>query len=367
MENRGRRILYDGWALACQPNQPAALHLVELLNHCPEDFIPVLALPGELPDPAAIPARVQQVMQPVVDTPAGRLRWEQRMLVQAADQTQAALVHLTTSTPSLWGGPPIVISPAGFELSMLRRSSSLPARLREALSKGAEHRVRAVFWPEDLPVPAVAAPVWRLPGLVSPDFNPVEPPDASTLAALDMPETYLLYHGPQEPWHLERLMAVWSWAAGSIGELFPLAILGFGSGGQSQRLLAQVRTHQMERFVKILPDVSTAAVASIYRGSAGLLHFGEVAAWGGPVRYALACGKPVVADETERADALVGSAGYLFPHQEARRMGAALLTIVVNDDVAQGLHDAARTQAAKWQSANFSQQLGSAYTQILES
>ncbi|MFN2194703.1 MAG: glycosyltransferase [Anaerolineales bacterium] len=366
MEPHGRRILYDGWGLARQPNQPAALHMIELLNHCPEDFVPVLALPGEQAPPADIPARTQRVILPVEDTPTGRLRWEQRMLAQAAEQAQAELVHLTTSTPALWGGPPVVISPAGFEASALPSGGSLPARLRKALSKGAEHRVRAVLWPEDLPAPAVAAPIWRLPGLVAPDFNPADPPDASIQAALEMPEAYLLYHGPQEPWHLERLMAVWSWAAGSIGELFPLVILGFGTAEQSRQLSQLMHKHRLERFMKILPDVSASAVASIYRGSAGLLHFGEVAAWGGPVRYALACGKPVVADETIRADALVGSAGYLFSQQEARRMGAALLTVVVNEDVNQGLHEAARVQAARWQSTNFSRQLGAVYAQVMD-
>jgi glycosyltransferase involved in cell wall biosynthesis len=366
MKNSDTRILYDGWAFVRQPNQPAALHLIELLNHCPEEFTPVLALPGEPAEQGIVPARVQQVAMPIEDTPAGRLRWEQRLLADAAKKTQASLVHLTTTTPALWGEPLVVISPAGPTVNVIRRGGSLPARIREALSKGAEHRTQAVFWPDDMPEPAVAAPVWRLPAVFSPDFNPVDPPDAAFQTALEMPETYLLYHGPQEPWHLERLVAVWSWAAGSIGELFPLVILGFGAGEQAQRLASLARQHRLERFIKILPDVPIAAVASIYRGSAGLLHFGDVAAWGGAVRYALACGKPVVADETARADALVGSAGYLFPHQEARRMGAALLTIVVNEDVAQGLHAAACAQAAHWQPASFSQQLGAAYRQILK-
>jgi glycosyltransferase involved in cell wall biosynthesis len=83
-------------------------------------------------------------------------------------------------------------------------------------------------------------------------------------------------------------------------------------------------------------------MGSIYRGSSALFHPLEDPPWGGPVRLALAYGKPVVSFESEVIGALVGPAAYLVKAGDTRAMGAALVTILVEEEVSQRLAQAAR-------------------------
>lgn len=358
-------VMFDGWPLAREVNSPAALHLLELLGHAAEFCRPYLALPQEVDPMPPLPGNVTLLVDDQDSGARARLGWEQRRLAHLAGQAGAQLLHLTSPAAALTGRLPVAVSPAGWDYRQRRQRSSLVARLREALALGGMSRASAIFWPQGLPQPDLPGPVVPLPAVVAPDFNPVDPPDQRLLAPLDLPQTYLLYHGPQDDHTIERLLAIWSWAARSIGELFPLVLLGFVAPDRRDALEARAAHHGLQQYLQLLPAVPAPAVASLYRASSGVLHLGPVSGWGGPVRYALACGKPLVADRDEVGDALVGPAGYLFEDQQARKMGAALLSVVVNEDVAANLRAAALQQASSWQMGSFGQRLESAYRDIL--
>jgi glycosyltransferase involved in cell wall biosynthesis len=366
MNGRPVHIVYDGWSLIYARNDPAALHTLELLAHCPEKFLPFLALPRQLDSDLPIPDRVQILELPTPDTPEGRLRWEQRNLGRLVRQVNAQLLHLTTRTPALIGAPRTVISPVTDPLDKRGRNTALAARLREALSFSALPQAQAIFWPEDLPIQDKKIRTILLPPIVAPDFNPVDLVDFSAFTHLSLPETYLLYHGPQDHDSLQRLLAVWSWAAGSIGELYPLVVLGITRPDVREVFQALAHDERLDHTLVLLPEIPLQVIPSVYRGCTGLIHFGEVSAWGGSLRYALACAKPVIADETLASDALVGAAGYLFKHGSPREMGAALLTVAVNEDVAADLHQSALQQITTWQTDQFRERIEQAYTAILE-
>jgi hypothetical protein len=77
----------------------------------------------------------------------------------------------------------------------------------------------------------------------------------------------------------------------------------------------------------------------------------------------------VVALEDRRIDALVGPAAYLVPDQpgkNARALGAALVTLIVEESVGAALGSAARWRAAAWDGQAFSQALGNAYQELVE-
>ena len=103
----------------------------------------------------------------------------------------------------------------------------------------------------------------------------------------------------------------------------------------------------------------------IYQGCSALFHPAPLSPWGGAVSWALACGKPVVAAESALTDALVGPAAYLAPLDDARALGAALITVLVEEEVAEKLSLAAQKQAAGWHSPAFGQELLAAYQEIL--
>jgi glycosyltransferase involved in cell wall biosynthesis len=83
------------------------------------------------------------------------------------------------------------------------------------------------------------------------------------------------------------------------------------------------------------------------------------------VRLALACGRPLVAYETAHIDAIVGPAAYLVPSGDSRALGAGLVTLVVEELVAEGLSQAARQRSADWRNSGFGQDLLTGYRKFL--
>jgi glycosyltransferase involved in cell wall biosynthesis len=358
------RVMLDGWSLCYAPNSAAALHLLDLLQIISEEYQPLLALPGDLDEVSELPEYVDIHLLPTRHTPGAHLLWEQRTLPRLARRQSADLLHLVTYSVALAGGPPTLVSPCGFTQDEQRLTAGLADRLRRALSVGTLGQAQAILWPADLPQPDLPALYKPLPPLVSPDFNPTDPPDLAALEPYHLPESYVLYHGPQDPASITRLLDVWSWAAGAVGELYPLVVLGMEKQGRQQLLEVSADTKLNQTLIR-LPAVSLPAIAALYRGAAALLHIGDVSPWGGPLRYALACGVPVVAAYSSDADALVGPAGYLVGSDDARAMGAALLSVLVNEEVAQPLRQAALVRAAGWRMAEFGQQLFGVYRQLI--
>ncbi len=87
----------------------------------------------------------------------------------------------------------------------------------------------------------------------------------------------------------------------------------------------------------ILPPLIPPEIPALYRRASALFHPAPVTPWGGPVRHALASGAPVVALETGLSSAMVGPAAYLVPGEDDRAMGAALITVIVEDEVREQL------------------------------
>jgi glycosyltransferase involved in cell wall biosynthesis len=193
-----------------------------------------------------------------------------------------------------------------------------------------------LLWPSDLPPPETGTPLRLLPGVVHPYFQPAgdgadqAQEQLRILAGLDLPETYILYHGPAAYQDLQHLLSAWSWAAGPIGEYYPLIAVG-AAGRQLEDLLGE---YGLAGSVRAVPDLPLASLAALYRGCSLLFHPAPLPAWGDPVRMALACGKPVVALESRRSATLVGPAAYLAPSDSGgRSLGAALLSVIVDESL----------------------------------
>jgi glycosyltransferase involved in cell wall biosynthesis len=356
-------ILYDGWPLVYEPNRPAALHLYALLACLPASIQAVLALPGELADPLALPASVQIEYKPTTDNPKARLSWEQRRLPELARRHGAQLVHLTHAHPALFNTPNTMISPTS-PVSQRERPSSLPGRLRAAVSAGGMSQAAGVFWPQDLPLPDRRGRYHPLPPMVHPDFSPQAVNAISPPAAFTLPETFVLYHGPFDVTTLERLLSAWTWGAGALGQLYPLVLLG-AQPIDKEEISRLARTFEVDDVLHTLPLIPLADIPFIYRACTALFHPAAPTPWGGAIRHALACGKPVVALESAVTDALVGPAAYLVPAGETRSLGAALITVIVETEVADRLASAAVKRSARWHDPSFGAALDAAYRQVL--
>lgn len=367
------RVLYDGWSLIYGPNSPAALHLLAILARLPSEVMPEVALPLERPP--WLPELKTHINR-TENTATARLIWEQRYLPNLASEIGAHLIHLTSLTPPLFTRVASVISPTGFTMegNITRREKTGAAghphekrpigeRLREALSQGGLTRVRGLLVPDDLPLSGASVQQRRLPPVVHPDFSLAEDHQPDLPAELDLPDTYVLYHGSGSPSALSQLLEAWSWAGGSIGEYYPLVILGLDDKTRT-RLNASLTGSNLASTLRLLPPLPPLVLPHLYRKCSALLHVGGIAPWGDPIRHAMACGKPVVSVESTLADALVGPAAYLAPPGDHRALGAAVITVIVEEGVAERLSQSARKRVQEWQSGDFDDALLAAYQEL---
>ena len=349
-------VLIDGWPLIYQPNSPAAGHLLTLLTCQLEDVEVVLGLPGEPPE--WLEGRFNLFVRPMLEGIRQRICWEQRSLPALAKELRADLVHLSSANPALFTHIPNLLSPVEIDESI--RHTGIYTRLRHALSVGGMARLAGLVWPSDLPSPSTAAPVFRV-APASPfgwlDENAVCPEEISRL---DLPDTYILYHGPCHQAALDFLLETFRWAAGSVGEDYPLMILGLDEVGR-ERLPDILAAYGLQEYVRALSVISPFSVPWLYQRCSVLFHPAVIAPWGNPLRNALACGRPVVAGETALSDALVGPAAYLGALDRPRELGAALLTVIVEEEIASRLSAEAMQRAAGWQAETFRRELGEVY------
>jgi glycosyltransferase involved in cell wall biosynthesis len=178
-----------------------------------------------------------------------------------------------------------------------------------------------------------------------------------------LPESYLLYHGPSHPGTLLSLLESWTWAAASIGELYPLVMLGLTEEAKGF-VEGRLPDFHLEDYVHILPRVHPAHIAAIYQSAAGLAHPAPPSLWGGPMRLALACGLPLAAQLHPATEAMVGDAAYLVEAGDLRGFGAAMITIVVHDQVRGDLQQAAKKISARWEASAYQSELLKLYQEL---
>lgn len=360
------RVLYDGWAVARAPNSPAALHLFDLLSQCPQEIEPFVALPEDAGGVAWLPEGVQPIIHPSPDTPMARLRWEQRILPRLTRTHACALLHTMSAAPALLSVPPTVISPTTFPHQPSVPHRGATARLRAALAMRAHRPRQKVLWPQDLELPQAWGQVEPLPPLIPPDFNPSEAPEAQHLASLGVTRPYVLYHGPKDDLTLRWVLAAWSWVFASLGDAYMLVLVDCPPT-QAATLMHSLQDLHLGESLYPLPPQPPDVLASLYRGAQALFHPAGSVPWGGALRYALACGKPIVALETSLSDALVGPAAYLVAERDTRLLGAALLSVLVDEELARSLRARAMERIRQWTAASdFSGRLLTAYRKLVD-
>ena len=320
------------------------------------------------------------------DTPYGRLRWEQVSLPLIARQLGIKLLHLTSPMAPLLGDLRILISPCEFGIEIndwfggdqtARESGNFLSRLRRSLARGGLEGINGILWPMDLPGVDRSGRLEGLPPIVPPEFKPGADLDLQKVSArsksltkqlntLDLPETFILYHGPYEMTNLEQLVHSWKWAADAIGDNYPLLLLGLDMSA-AQDLSQLTAANNLGLNLRARPDVSPDVLPALYQRCSAVFHPAPISPWCGPVRLAMACGKPLVASETALTDAIVGPAAYLAPPGDARSLGAALVTVIVEEQVTENLTAAASQRSAKWRVSEFSEQLEIIYNKALVS
>ncbi len=344
-DNTRMRIAINGWPFSRQPTSPAALHLRELMDMlaAADPLIDLLVLhPGDqLQPPLPVETRGLGGSQ----SSWGRLRFEQRHMPRAAAQAGAEVLLST-----LPGGALRSPVPQAF-LSRPQPApvrSSLLERLRWALGTAGIHGAAAAFSYADLPMASrMDVKLRRLAPSVGPGYRPVdESDDRARRSAHDLEAGYVLCLGATRE-SLRMLLAAWTWVEGSMGDAVPLLLLGLE--GELKAMAAHIAADlELEDSVIDRPVVDFESLPAIYRGAAACLHPGT-SETGQELRWALASGVPIAAPETADTRAVCGDAAYLAPPGDARGLGAACLTLLVEaEEVARPLRQKGLLRAAAY-------------------
>lgn len=340
------KILLDGWPLVHNPFSAAAWHLRTLLALNPVDVQPILALPTEHAE-TAMAGGFETAFSHTHD----HGEWEQKRLQKLAAEHGVNFIHTTSLAASLFGKTPTMISPAETE-------TASRSRVGEALGRGGLARA-TILWPEDLPKPRLPGAFRALLPAVHPEFSTGR---ANAASDQNLPEEFLLVDGiPSEAAALQ-LLESWTWAAASIGELYPLVIAGLDEAMQ-KFVLSQLSEFHVQESVRVAGQTEAQDLPTMYKACAALVHLGLPAPWGNPLRSALACGKAIVAQQEANIDAVVGSAAYLIAPDDLRSFGAAMITVVVDEKAREKLEDAAQDRAARWSAEKYQQTLLEIYAE----
>ncbi len=141
-----------------------------------------------------------------------------------------------------------------------------------------------------------------------------------------------------------QALAAWTWVDGSLGDTYPLQFLSWDP--QVEQLIAATAA-KFNVAESVIARPPTKMLSQLYREAAAFLSV-RALAWGQPFRWALASGVPVAAFESPTANAILGDAGYLVPDGDTRGLGAACLSLLVQDELADSLRVKGRSRAATY-------------------
>jgi len=344
------KILFDGWPLVNAPNSAAAIHLRTLLIYAPDNIQPILALP-EHSNIDGIDKQFELIIKEEKDLGA----WQQKRLPRLLKSVSANIIHSCIDGAALFGRHKTVLSP-----SALNHANQEDSRLSLALGQGGMARAN-ILWPADIDQSTAYANQHFLPPIAHPDFFGGE---IEIDPKLNIPETFILHHGAVDSKSIHDLLEAWTWAAASVGEYFPLLMLGLGSNSQ-KKIKEQLIRFQLEETVHILPEISWRDLSALYRNCNAVIANGQDELWGASARLALAAGKSIAGFNSTAKEKLLGNAAYLVSDGDLRAFGAAIITVLVDEKVWEKLGDAAQNRSAKWDPTSFTKALGYFYEGLI--
>ncbi|PWH19634.1 MAG: hypothetical protein DDG59_02540 [Anaerolineae bacterium] len=350
-------ILLDGWQLIERPLSAAAFHLFELLEALQENVGLTLALPAA--KPAWLSPKVAVSIRPRPLTALSHVQWVQRDLPLIARQVQADVIHTVAGVAPLFASQALVHSQTELSEPRYAKRLTLWERMDQAFGWGGVSRAVSLERRGVFEVKQFAEEAWRgnSPLLGSVFSCLVDAP----FPAPEIP--YFLYQSFGDWQQLQWMLQVWSKTTAHLGDQVTLAVV-CANDGERKRIAA----HSSAEFLQTLclyAEISPAQLHSILKGSLALIQLEDEPPWGGLARRAMAQGVPVIGFERETLDEAVGSAGYLVPPADERALSAAMMTLVVEEEVLTSLQEKARLQATRWKVEAFRQGLLRHYQQAV--
>lgn len=283
---------------------------------------------------SALPGAVAGHELPLRPGAWGRLRYEQFDLPRAARRLGCdGLLIFDGGAPIAARLPTVALSDEAFGG---QRRGAIDA-LRRAAGRAGRSVTAQVLYPRDGPPAAGTASAAR-------GFAPLISEGFSRLGA-EGAQSYVLCHGLRRQ-QVPLALAAWSWVDGSLGDSYPLLLLGADSDLEQQVRQAAAALDLADS-IRFQAELDLQSLPAVYHDAAAVLSLGAPA-WGQPLRWALAAGAPVAAVHSQTAGSILSDTGYLAPEGDARALGAACLSLLVQPELADRLRERGRRIAAAY-------------------
>jgi hypothetical protein len=266
-----------------------------------------------------------------------RLRFEQWELPRNASDHGMDLLLVPHATAPMVSKIPVVCFDG---IEAYSPPFTFAERLGRGLGMAGRANAKGVLWPSDGLPGGPPNRVNFVPFVLS-DFNPkAQSTDKQIQKRYTLPEDYVLVHGSR---HLEALLAAWTWVFSAMGETTSLLILE-SSEQIRQSAETQAAAYGIQESVQILETFEPEDLPAIYRGASVFIST-SMRSGGHPLRWAMASGVPVAGFHEPNREAILGQAGYLVEENQTRKLGAAVLSLLVQDELANELKEKGLTQS----------------------
>jgi glycosyltransferase involved in cell wall biosynthesis len=205
------------------------------------------------------------------------------------------------------------------------------------------------------------------------DYRPVDDPARlkTIRRKYDLPETFVLWlSGFDVRKNAQALIHAYTWVHNALGDDYPLVMAGrLPSKGTpffpDPRLIAvEQGIAEAVRFPGWIDEVDKPA---LYSAATVFAFPSRYEGFGLPILEAMACGTPVVTSNTSSLPELAGSAAFQIDPDDARRLGAAIISLCVQDDLHEEMHEKGLAQASRFTWAKTARETQVAYRQALAS
>jgi glycosyltransferase involved in cell wall biosynthesis len=306
-----------------------------------------------------LPEGVQQVTaKPPLGGQVGKVWFEQIGYPRAVGRVGAELAHVP-----YWGAP--LSSPARLLVSILDVIPLLYPVYRQGLGKqlytslvsASAQGAGAVITLSEASKKDICARLNLPPERVTPIYLAVDerfmphtqPEDETVRRKYKLPDEFALYLGGFDARkNINTLLLAWTYAGQALGEHIPLVLAGAEPAWGTPRfpdMRAYARQLKIEKYLQWLGEVDEGDKPSLYRLAKAFIYPSRYEGFGLPVLEAMACGTPVIAAHASSIPEVVGEAGYLVEADDARKLGGAILAVLVQDDLHQNLANMGRGRA----------------------
>jgi len=151
----------------------------------------------------------------------------------------------------------------------------------------------------------------------------------------------------------ERAIEALAWWRAESGEEWPLILAGRASEEHTARVEAAIVRAGMQGLVTIAGTLGRDDLSALLTAARVMVYPSTVETFGLPPLEAMACGTPVVASDRTSVPEIVGDAALVVDPDAVPAFGAALGTLLHDDDLRSRLIDAGRRQVAlfRWDTA----------------